>query len=313
MVDPAVVITALVTDGQLLTLTTQQAQDIGYIDGISTDRAALLQAAGLAGGSTVEPLPNWAETSARFLTNSLVAAILLSVGLLLLMADVFTAGFGALGVGGLALLSLFFWGHSVVGLAGWEGVALVVVGLALIALEVLIIPGFGVAGIAGALALLGGIFISLFDARIVTTPDLVRAGSTVLGAGLLVAGGAVVLAYRLPRSTRMQGLILQSKVGLPDAVPLPHIPSKRRSWLEGDRLEAQRPGLEREQAPAELRSFTGAIGVARSDLRPAGIAEIGGARVDVVSRGEYITAGSVIEVLVDEGYRRVVRHIEHPE
>jgi membrane-bound serine protease (ClpP class) len=47
--------------------------------------------------------------------------------------------------------------------------------------------------------------------------------------------------------------------------------------------------------------------VALSDLRPGGFARIADERVDVVSRGEYITAGAPIEVVADEGYRRVVR------
>lgn len=310
MVDPSLVINGLVTDAQLLTLTTAQAQEMGYIDGVVANREALLQAAGLADAAVVETVQNWAETSVRFLTNSIVASLLLSIGFLLIFADVYTAGFGALGLSGIALIGLFFWGHFLVGLAGWEGVALVVVGLVLLALEVLVIPGFGVAGILGVITLLGGIFISLFDARIVTTADLVRAGSTVLGTVLLLAGGSVLLVAFLPRSARMQGLILQSKVGVSDAAILPKIPSKRRGWLEGDRLEAHNATAQSQPATAALHSFTGAIGVARSDLRPSGIAEIAGARVDVVSRGEYIAAGSAIEVLVDEGYRRVVRQVE---
>lgn len=50
-------------------------------------------------------------------------------------------------------------------------------------------------------------------------------------------------------------------------------------------------------------------GIALSYLRPAGIAEIDGHRVDVVTEGEYIAAGDRIEVLSDDGYRRVVRRV----
>jgi membrane-bound serine protease (ClpP class) len=49
--------------------------------------------------------------------------------------------------------------------------------------------------------------------------------------------------------------------------------------------------------------------VAQSDLRPSGIADIGGQRVDVVSDGDFIVAGQPIEVVLDEGYRRVVRRV----
>ena len=50
-----------------------------------------------------------------------------------------------------------------------------------------------------------------------------------------------------------------------------------------------------------------------SDLRPGGIARIDGERIDVVSRGDYISAGEPIEVISDEGYRRVVRRLEARE
>jgi membrane-bound serine protease (ClpP class) len=49
--------------------------------------------------------------------------------------------------------------------------------------------------------------------------------------------------------------------------------------------------------------------VARSDLRPSGVADIGGRRVDVVSDGDFIAAGHPVEVVLDEGYRRVVRRV----
>jgi membrane-bound serine protease (ClpP class) len=50
-----------------------------------------------------------------------------------------------------------------------------------------------------------------------------------------------------------------------------------------------------------------ATGIALTPLRPAGIAELDGARVDVVSQGEYIAAGEPLEVVRTEGHRVVVR------
>ncbi len=309
MVDRSIAIDGLVSDQQLLTLTTQQAQRVGYADGMVENRQALLNVTGLAGAPVVEAPQNWTETAVGFLTNGAVASLLLALGFLLILADVYTGGFGAVGILGIGLIALFFWGHFLVGLAGWEGVLLVVMGLALIALEVFVLPGFGVAGIFGSLALLGGIFISRFDARIVTTADLVRAGSTVAGMLLLLAGGTVLLIRFLPRTARMQGLILEARVGLPDLRLAPRQADKGRSWLEGDRLEAQSATYRHAAEAIAPQSLRGAVGFARSDLRPGGIAEIAGQRVDVVSRGEYIAAGTAIEVITDEGYRRVVRQI----
>ena len=61
--------------------------------------------------------------------------------------------------------------------------------------------------------------------------------------------------------------------------------------------------------PGSERSLAGATGVALSDLRPSGIAAVGGRRVDVVTAGDYVGAGEPIEVVRDDGYRRVVRRV----
>lgn len=83
-------------------------------------------------------------------------------------------------------------------------------------------------------------------------------------------------------------------------------------WFGGDDLVLERgdreAGAEDEWLEGRL-SLDGHQGTALSYLRPAGIAEIDGHRVDVVTQGEYIAAGDRIEVLHDDGYRRVVRRV----
>jgi membrane-bound serine protease (ClpP class) len=309
MVDPEIAIDGVSARGELLTLTTSEAQQVGYADGVVTTRQELLAETGLGDATVIEAELMLAETVVRFLTNPLLASLLVSLGFLLVMADLFSGGFGAIGGIGLLLFGLFFWGHFLVGLAGWEGVALVVVGLALIALEVFVIPGFGIAGILGAAALLGGLFISLIGGDIVTRADLERASATVLGVLVFMALGTVMLLRFLPRAATFQSLILQSQVGVAGPAVQTNLPPRRWSWIEGERLEAHSATYTGNLAPNDVPSLKGMIGIARSDLRPGGIAEIGGERVDVVTRGDYIVAGEPIEVIADEGYRRVVRRI----
>ena len=303
MVDADVEVEGLVRHGQLLTLTTIEAQQWHYANGVAADRTALLTATGLTGAVVVETAPGLAERVVRFLTHPVVASLLISAGLLLVLADLFTAGFGLAGVVGLALLALFFWGHFLAGLAGWEGVALVLLGLVLIAVEVLIVPGFGVPGVVGLLALLGGLFISLIGGDLVTREATVRAASTVgLALIMLVAGGAPLL-WLLPRLPGLRGLVLQASVALPAPAG-----GRRSLILAGVRERADLDAYDPMLAP-EPPSLLGATGVALSDLRPSGFARIGDARVDVVSRGEYIAARERIEVVADEGYRRVVQRV----
>ncbi len=306
MVDMDVAIAGLVERGELLTLTAEEAQDVGYADGIVSSRQELLRATELEGATIKEVRPSPAENLVRFLTNPLVASLLVSLGFVLILVDLYTAGFGIIGGVGLLLFVAFFWGHFLAGLAGWEGVALVVLGLALVGAEIFVIPGFGVAGLLGAAALLGGIFISLIGGTIVTSTDLTRAALTIFIALLVMIAGAMLVLRLLPGAGRIQGLILKSQVGRPDTLRQPR--ATRRSWLEGEQLQAHtQANVARQEVRAEQASLRGATGVALTDLRPGGFALLGGERVDVVTRGDYITAGDPIEVVADEGYRRVVR------
>lgn len=309
MVDPSVEIDGLIEEGRLLTLTTTEALAWGYADGVVEDRAALLDATGLADAAINDTGIRLAERLVRILTNPLVASLLISFGTLLILAEIFTAGFGLLGIAGAGLIAAFFWGHMLAGLAGWEGVALVILGLVLLVAEALIVPGFGIAGILGLAALLGGAFISLVNDRIVTDGALSRAGVTVGGAFLILLVGGALLLWLLPQTARVRGLVLQSKVGVPDEVPAP----RRRRW-SGAGQPRPVPVHHSEPPPAtEPRpSLTGARGIALSDLRPGGFARIGDERVDVVTQGDFIPAGAEIEVLHDEGYRRVVRRTASP-
>ena len=119
----------------------------------------------------------------------------------------------------------------------------------------------------------------------------------------------VRLLFRfLRRVAQVQGLILDSQVGKGEAAAATRPLRGRWRWLEGERMEAQgAANVGATLDPADVPSLQGTFGVALSDLRPSGVALIAGERMDVVSNGEYITAGDTLEVTLDDGYRRVVR------
>lgn len=195
MVDPSVVIPGLDSATTLLTLTSDQAMRYQYADGIAEDRGDLLDSLGLSGATIREMSPSPIETIVRWVTDPIVASLLIMLGLFLIVADAFFAGFGIAAAAGVLCFALFFWGHLLANLAGWEDLLLIAIGLGLIGLEVFVIPGFGVAGIAGAAVLAGGLFLTMigrgfrdFDA----TDDAVRAGWSVafglIGALVALAG-----------------------------------------------------------------------------------------------------------------------------
>jgi membrane-bound serine protease (ClpP class) len=291
MVDPAVAIEGLVEQGKLLTLTSKEALAYKYADGEPASLEALLALKGWEGATVVDSSPRPAERVARFVTNPVVAGLLVTLGVLGLIIELQTPGWGLGGGVGLLALGLFFFGHFIAGLAGWEGVALVALGVALIALEAFVIPGFGIAGIAGIIAFIAGIYISLVG-DFTSGTDLLRAGYVVAISLLVIVAGVWASLTFLPKR-RMGGLVLLEA-------------------LAGGGRPTPPAGGPPSSPEAHQVSLAGRRGVALTPLHPAGIAQIDGRRVDVVTEGEWLDAGSAIEVVEDTGYRRVVRALEKP-
>ena len=323
MVDPEVEVEGLIEQGRLLTLTVAQAVQVGYADGVVASQSALLAELGLTGIEKIETTPSLAERLVRILTNPVLASLLLMVGMLALIADLASGGTGLGVVIGIGLLGVFFWGHMLAGLSGWEDVALVALGLVLIAVEFFVVPGFGVPGILGLASLLGGAFLAMIyrDLDFVSNTDLVRAAVSVSVTFLVVILGLAMLLTALSRRRGRSGLVLQARVGM----GAPVTERAQGGWVRwfdggagpphdgvaGDDTSTGVAPAESEDATERLaeqrRSLVGATGTALSDLRPSGIADIEGTRVDVVTSGEYVRRGEIIEIISDEGYRRVVR------
>jgi membrane-bound serine protease (ClpP class) len=305
MVDINVDIPGLSPSGQLLTLTTTTALDWGYADGVAETREELLATTGLADARVIETSLSLAERATRVITDPVIAGLLLTVGLILIVADFFVDGLGIMAIVGVIAIATFLWGHLVAGLAGWEDVTLVVVGVALIAIEIFIIPGFGVAGILGLVLLFGGIFLAMIG-RDIRSPDQVeRSAFTVVAVLLLLVVGWAVLMLTVPRRTRFGGTVLQSTV---DSSPSSGA-TQTSGWLRrfggNASLDAEFSGP---HAPvSQAQSLVGASGIAVTPLHPSGTAEIGGSRIDVVAEGDFIDEGDAIVVVLDEGYRRVVQ------
>ena len=181
MVDPDVVIDGLTGPGELLTLTTDEAQQWGYADGVVTSREDLLTAAGLSGLTLKATAPSLAEQVVRFITDPAVASLMIAAAILLIIGDLLVGGFGIIAGIGLLLLGLFFWGHNLAGLAGWEDIALVLLGLALLGIEVFVVPGFGVPGILGLAAMAGGFWLAMVGGGVRAAQASERAGWSVAG------------------------------------------------------------------------------------------------------------------------------------
>lgn len=279
MVDENIEVEGVVAAGQLLTLTTEEAVALNYAIAVE-DWEDVLAAIGADDARTVTTDENWAEQLVRFFTHPVVAPFLLSIGFLGLIVEIKTAGFGMAGAAGLVSLALFFGAHMIVGLAGWEELILLVIGLVLILVEIVIVPGFGFIGIGGVLAVLASIYLSLVG-HLATGADYSQAALVLSVTGVVLLVGAWAILRTLPHSSRLarSGVLLHDELG------------RKEGYLS---------------APARAE-LIGAEGVAATDLRPAGAGTFGDERLDVVAEAGFILAGTPIRIVHSEGYRLVVR------
>lgn len=278
MVDESLGVPDLLPPGKLLTLSTSEALKVKYAKAQVESETELLEAIGLPGATIQAVEVNWAENLVRFLTGPIVSSLLLSIGVLSIMAELKA---GAHGIGllvGFASLGMFFGSSAIIGLAGMEEVILLGLGVIAIAVEVFLLPGFGIAGVLGAL-LVGASMVLAMLGSFPSGSDVVQA-LAVLGASLVITLAIAVAWFRhLPNSRRFSGLIHQ------------------------DNAVASQGYI----SAAVRGELVGKYGTAATDLRPAGVATVDGERIDVVTEGEYIHSGTRVEVVRAEGYRHVVR------
>ena len=274
MVDARIEIPGLASSEELVTLTAAEAVEYGIADVEARTLQDALEQFGY-GGARVERLePNMAERVGTFLAAPLIVALLLVLGVGGLVLEFFSPGFGIPGGIGILALALLGLTAFVATPAGPIDLILILVGIVLLAIEALVLPGFGVAGVLG-LGVLGYAVFRVFQESWLT----VLGGSSVFG-GLLLAS----LLWVLPYSRVASRFRLATRIGrTPDASSV----TPGRSDERGDLLEV--------------------VGTALTDLRPSGLARFGDERVDVVTLGDYVAVGTSVRVVRVEGNRVTVR------
>ncbi len=274
--------------GKLLTLTPNEAMKFGLVPMIVSSFDSALAQFDLSGAQLHVIEPNWAEKTFRFLTSPTIAGLLLMIGIGALYFEVKTAGFGMAGVIGIIALTLLFGAHFVLGLTETIDIVLILSGLILIGVEVFVLPGFGIAGVAGILCLLIGSYLALVDFTIPQYSwEYDRLDEVIYSLGVAAVSFAVFVfatSKLLPRTPFYGAMVLQ----------------------------AAQPNAGGFTSPVQdaLEPRIGLRGVTTSMLRPVGRARFGGAVLQVVSRGAYIPSGTEIEIIEIDGSRLVVETTE---
>jgi membrane-bound serine protease (ClpP class) len=257
--------------GELLVLTGQEAVAQRYADGLAADLDAALQQAGLSGYTLVDVEPTLSEQAGRFLTQPWVAILLLVTGVIAIGIEFIKPGVTVPGLIGVTCLALFFLGNTLVGTAGLLEVGLALLGILLLIIEAFI-PGFGVFGVGGLASMGASIFLA------VPTQEL---------AFRYLMWTA--LAFMIALFGVLRGL---SKRGLGKALTLE---SDGKGWVP---------------ARTDLSHLVGQEGKALTVLRPAGTAQFGQDKVDVVTEGDYVQPGTAVKVMRVDGARVIVRSVQ---
>jgi len=282
----------IAAEGVLLTLTDREAaRIIGDATepllsaGTAKDVENMLGQVGLSDAEVIYLEVSGVEQIARFIKA--ISPALMMLGLLGIYAEIKTPGIGITGIGGAICLAIFFWGHHIAGLAGAEELLIIVIGIAFLAAEIFVIPGFGVAGMLGLLMVFTGLLTSMVEhypggPLMVEWPDLERPfailSSSVVGATV----GAIVLTRFLPQSRLFKPL----------------------------RLETAMTTSTGYVASSSTKDIVGLRGKTVSALRPAGSARFGNRKIDVISCGQFVDAGQDVRVVESHGNRVLVEPIE---
>ncbi|MBV9103621.1 MAG: ATP-dependent Clp protease proteolytic subunit [Candidatus Eremiobacteraeota bacterium] len=273
MVDKTVDAPAYKKPNAILSLTADQALRAGMAQAISPTLDDALRREGYANAQQRTQQYTFGEQVARFATSPEMSGLLLSIGMLGLLIEMQTLH-GIAGLVGITALGLFFGTHVYAGFSNGFVIGLALLGILGILFELHVVPGHGFAGILGIIVLLTAVVLSFGIAFFFVAAQAISV-AIVLSALVFFAATRV-----FPENAFVKRLVLSAAQGS-DYVAAP-----------------------------DLRSLLGHSGFATSYLRPAGVASIDGRRVDVLTEGDFVTAGSPVQVTRVEGARIFVRPLQ---
>ncbi len=277
-------------EGRILTLTNLEAERRYVIDGVERPLLSegtveslddMLQTVGLGDAEIRRLEVSELEKLARFI--SMIAPILMTIGMLALWIELQTPGIGWGAMVGVVCLGLFFFGHHIAGLAGNEELLVFVAGIILLLIELFLLPGFGFIGLIGVLMILWSLLTSMAPSlpgnEWVPAMDDLKTPARNLALSLIMTGaGMLLLGKFLPKSRSMSWLVLQESTS-------------------GDAGYT---------ATSSLADLVGTVGKTVTPLRPGGSARFGDRRVDVMTRGEFLDQGAPVQAIEAHGSHLVV-------
>jgi membrane-bound serine protease (ClpP class) len=276
MVDERVYIPNVIDSGKILTFTPAEAMKNGYCEGICENVNEVLKLNKMEDARIVEYKPTALEKFIGFMVNPIVSGILIMLILGGIYFEMQSPGIGFALLVAIVGAVLYFSPLYLEGLAAnWE-ILIFVVGLILIALEIFVVPGFGITGISGITLAFSGLVLSLiknvdFTFEGVKNSDLLIAVSTVLVGSIGGIGLAIYLSQKM----------FTTDTGRFSHLSLKEVMSKEDGYLGVD---------------PEILQLKGKGGIAITTLRPSGKVSIEGKNYDALAESGMIDKGTKIIV-----------------
>lgn len=278
MVDPKVYIENISDTGKIVAFTANEALQNGYCEAIVEDVKELLEKAEIDNYEIKKYEPTKLEGLIGFLINPAVQGILIMLIIGGIYFELQSPGIGFPLAASIIAAVLYFSPLYLEGLAeNWEMI-LFVVGLILIALEVFVIPGFGIAGISGIILVIAGLVLSMIDNIIFDFEFHSTDALRIVLKSFVIVSVSIFLSFIL-------SLYLSKKA----------FSSKAFSWIVLNSTQEKEQGfIGVESKPKEL---IGKIGIASTDLRPSGKVDIDDDTYDAKSEIGYINKGAKIKII----------------
>ncbi|MDO5718798.1 MAG: NfeD family protein [Tissierellia bacterium] len=272
MADSDIELDNIVSKGKLLNLTAREADEHGLSDYTVDSLDDLMTKIGFENPEIVNPEISAKNRFASILTNPILNTVLLIIGFVGAVVELFIPGFGVAGVFSILGFGLFFAGNIISGNAEWMSLLLFILGGVLIFVEVLI-PGFGLPGISGIVLTLLGLLLAMKD---------ISQGLLSLSIAIIIA--AIVGFFIIKKgfeSPLIKRVILSTNLDTEDFKP-----DKNRNV-----------------------EMLGKKGISVTILRPSGTIEVEGMRYDAITEGDFIPQGVDVEIFRVVGTKIFVRRI----
>ncbi len=266
-------------EGKLITLTTEQAIKYNMADGEVETLEGVLKILDLEDAEIRSASVNWSENIVRFLTDPVVASLLMTFGFLGILFELQSPGWGIPGSFGAICLTLSLGASAIAELATMTDLLIIIVGLVLLFIEGFLVPGFGIAGIAGIVVLLWGLY-ELLIPDIPVSHDIYSRALDGLTIGIIGGIIALVLLFRLMIKTKFWNKLTS-----------PGVESKDAGYTISMGLE----------------DWVGKSGKTVTDLRPSGWINIDNQKIFVVTEGEFLEKNQPVKILSVDGNRVIVR------